>query len=230
MKYYYDLHIHSCLSPCGDNDMTPNNIVNMSTINELDIIAVSDHNSALNLPAVFEVAQDMQLIVIPAIELCTVEEVHVLCLFYNLEDCLKFSEFIYDKLPPIINKKKIFGEQLILNNMDETIGETDKLLINSANISIDEVVNLMNVYNGLAIPAHIDKNANSIISNLGFIPPNLDFPCLEVKNPPYKIDHNAYIISNSDAHYLEDISFQKHYVELDELSVKALIDKLKGIS
>lgn len=229
MKYFYDLHIHSCLSPCGDNDMTPNNIVNMSVINELDIIAVSDHNSALNLSAVIEVAKDLPIIVVPAIELCTLEEVHILCLFYEAHDCLKFSKYIYNHLPPIINKKEIFGEQLILNNMDETIGQVDKLLINGADISVDEIIDLMNIYNGLAIPAHIDKNANSIISNLGFIPPDIDFSCLEVKNPPYNANYEALAISNSDAHYLEDISEKERYIELEELTVKALIDKLKGL-
>lgn len=99
MKYSYDLHIHSCLSPCGDMDMTPNNIVNMASLLGLDLIAVSDHNTALNLPAVFSVAKQVGLTVIPAIEANTAEEVHVLCLFPELEDALSCSDEFYQHLP-----------------------------------------------------------------------------------------------------------------------------------
>ncbi len=229
MKYYYDLHIHSAASPCGDNDMTPNNIVNMSVLNELNIIAVSDHNTAANLPAVFAVAKDNPIVVVPAIEVCTMEEVHVLCLFYELKDCLNFSDYIYERLPEIENEAVIFGEQLILNDRDEKIGDIKKLLISGADISFDEVISLMEEYNGLAIPAHIDKNSNSVIANLGFIPPDLYIPCVEVKNPPYECDYNGNIISNSDAHYLEHISYKASSIDLPELSVKALIDTLKNM-
>ena len=110
MKYSYDLHIHSCLSPCGDMDMTPNNIVNMASLLGLDLIAVSDHNSALNLPAVFTAAKGTELTVIPAIEANSAEEVHVLCLFETLEDALACSEEFYEHLPPVINRPYIFGE------------------------------------------------------------------------------------------------------------------------
>ncbi len=227
MKYYYDLHIHSCASPCGDMDMTPNNIVNMAVLNELDIIAVSDHNSAKNLPAIMKLAQETELVVVPAIEVCTSEEVHVLCLFYELEDCMKFSDYLYEKLPPIMNEADIFGEQVEMNERDEVVSHIDKLLINGADVSIDDVIDLMGEYNGLAIPAHIDKSSYSIISNLGFLPPDLYIPCVEVKNPPYDCGFEGKVITNSDAHYLEHIAYKASTIELEELSVKALIDALK---
>ena len=115
MKVSYDLHLHSCLSPCGDNDMTPNNIVHLASMIGLDVIAVSDHNAAKNLPAVCKVAQETDLLVIPAMELCSAEEIHLLCLFPTLEQALACSEAVYPYLPRVKNRPDIFGEQLILD-------------------------------------------------------------------------------------------------------------------
>ena len=119
---HYDLHIHSCLSPCGDNDMTPGNIVGMATIKELDVIAVTDHNSCRNCPAVMKLADAYGIIAIPGMELTTAEEVHVLCLFSCLEDALKWNDFVDTKRVLIENKPDIFGEQLMMNEDDEVIG------------------------------------------------------------------------------------------------------------
>ena len=131
MKISYDLHIHSCLSPCGSEDMTPNNIVNMACLLGLDVIAVSDHNSCKNLPAVCKLAQMRGLTVVPAMEACTAEEVHVLCLFETLSGAMAFGERIYESLPPILNQPEIYGEQLILDEKDNIVGKEPKLLINA---------------------------------------------------------------------------------------------------
>ena len=111
MKLYYDLHIHSALSPCGDMDMTPNNIVNMSIIKGLDIIAVSDHNSVGNVRSCLKVAERSDLVVVPAMEVETSEEVHVLCLFPDIESAEKMAEQVYAALGDIKNRPEIFGDQ-----------------------------------------------------------------------------------------------------------------------
>lgn len=228
MRLSYDLHIHSCLSPCGDNDMTPANVVNMAALLKLDIIAVSDHNSALNLPAVFRAAKELEsLLVIPAIEVCTSEEVHMLCLFSLLDGALEFSDYLHSLLPPIKNKADIFGEQLIVNEGDHVIGSEELLLINAANIGIEKLISLQQKFAFLAVPAHVDKNANSIISNLGYIPPEYNFSCVEVKNPENKVDFSGLKITNSDAHYLEHIHEPEFFLETEEKSTISVLNTLK---
>ena len=230
MKLFYDLHIHSCLSPCGDNDMTPNNIVNMSLIKELDVIALSDHNTAGNTEAVRRVAEGTPLLVVPAIEVCTMEEVHILCLFYEFEGCQAFGEFLYGLLPEIQNNPAVFGDQLLMDENDQVTGTLDKLLINAANLSIDRLLKVLPEYGGFAIPAHVDKSANSIIANLGFLPEEYHFPCIEVKNPPFDCGFSGRVITDSDAHYLEHIAEPEHVLEVPEKSVRAVIDTLRGIA
>ena len=178
----YDLHLHSCLSPCGDNDMTPNNIVGMSVVKELDVIAVTDHNSCKNCPAVKKIADHYGIIAIPGMELCTVEEVHVLCLFKKLDDAMNFDSYVSKHIIAIPNNEEVFGKQLICNEDDEIIGKEENLLINSTDISFDKVYDIVESYNGIMIPAHIDKSSTSLMSNLGFVPPNSKFKCVELKN------------------------------------------------
>lgn len=228
MNYSYDLHIHSCLSPCGDMDMTPNNIVNMACLLGLDIIAVSDHNTARNLPAVFAVAKEAGLTVIPAIEASSAEEVHVLCLFETLEDALACSDEFYEHLPPVINKPEIFGEQAILNEKDERVGTLDKLLINALDLGMDALLETVRRHGGLPIPAHADKSAYSIMANLGYIPEEYAFHCIEVKNLESDLPFQGRRITDSDAHYLQDIAEPEHFLNLPEKSAHALIALLKG--
>ena len=226
MRVSYDLHLHSCLSPCGDNDMTPNNIVNMASILGLDVIAVSDHNSARNLPAVMRVAEEANVLVVPAIELCSAEEIHVLCLFPTLDDAMHCSAEVHDYLPPIKNKAAIYGEQLVLDENDEVVGEEPYLLINALMLSLDELLPLVKKYNGLAIPAHVDKDAYSITASLGLIPPEYGFSCIEQKNPDAVVSFEGKRISNSDAHYLEHIHEPIHFLEIEEFSAEAVIKAL----
>lgn len=227
MKISYDFHIHSCLSPCGDNDMTPNNIVNMALLLGLDAIAVSDHNSSLNLPAVFDAAKNTDLVIIPAIEVCTNEEVHLLCLFHSLNDVMNFNETIYEFLPPIKNNENVFGKQLILDSEDNIIGKEEKLLINALSIGIEQLLKISKSNNGVVIPAHVDKHSYSIISNLGFIPEEYEFTCIEIKNPENKIQFNGKYITNSDAHYLENISEPIHFLEVKEKSIDGIMEYFK---
>ena len=242
LKLSYDLHIHSCLSPCGDEDMTPANIVAMSALKGLDVIAVTDHNTCRNCPAVMKWANEYDLIAIPGMELCTMEEVHVLCLFEELADALRFDEYVYSKLMRYPNDERAFGRQEIYDEEDKQVGTEPYLLINATNISFDELGVLMEKFKGVYIPAHIDKNSNSLISNLGFIPPNADFLAAELakvvnldrisQGNPYLKQCN--IITNSDAHSLGNINEAVNFIGSKSRDKKdiltALIAKGNNIS
>ncbi len=209
MKLYYDLHIHSALSPCGDNDMTPNNIVNMSIIKGLDVIAVTDHNSCGNVRAIMKAAGE-NLLVIPGMEVETSEEIHVVCYFKNIEDAEKMWEIVRSHMQRIKNREEIFGEQLYMNEHDEIVGKEENLLVSATAMNIYDVVRYAKECKGVAVPAHIDRSSFSVLSNLGVIPDDLEVAALEITKKNRKkleIDYKNYrIISSSDAHYLEDIS------------------------
>ena len=228
MKLFYDLHIHSALSPCGDDDMTPNNIVNMSIIKGLDVIAVSDHNSIKNLYAVLEVARNTDLIVIPAMEVETSENVHMLTLFRDMKSAETVYKLVYDSLPNIVNEKEIYGEQLVLNSFDDIVDYEEKLLVNSANIDMADLVKVVNSVNGIVIPAHIDRTSYSVLNTLGTVP-DLGFKCVELsKNANESMyEYLGYkFIRNSDAHYLYDIFEAENLLDCDDKSINALFDSL----
>ncbi len=217
IKLYYDFHIHSALSPCGDEDMTPNNIVNMAALKGLDMIAIADHNSAGNCEAAMKAAPE-GLLVMPAIEVETAEEVHMLCIFPELDGALSMEREIIASAPPIENRSEIFGRQLYMNENDEVTGEEKRLLVTASGLDIYKTVHLAENFGGVAIPAHIDRASYSILSNLGFIPPDLPVTTVEItaKNlNAMRDDYEKYnIITNSDAHYLENISERYNYIDV----------------
>lgn len=230
----YDFHIHSCLSPCGDDDMTPGNIVGMAALKGLDVIALTDHNSCKNCPAFLRFAEEFGILAIPGMEINTSEEVHAVCLFPTLEQAMAFDSYVYKRLMPFPNNEEIFGKQQIYNEEDKCVGTESLLLINSVDISFDELWELVRSYGGVMIPAHIDKNANSLISNLGFVPPDSKFRTAELKDlrrlhevkkgNPY-LD-TCRIISDSDAHYLEDIREPELTIPVKEKTIAAVLDYL----
>ncbi len=231
----YDLHIHSCLSPCGDDEMTPANIVGMAAVKELELIAVTDHSTCKNCGAVLRLAEEYGVLAVPGMELTTAEEVHVVCLFEDLHAAMDFDEYVYHRLPDIQNVEKIFGKQQIMDEEETVTGTVDKLLINATSISFDDVYNLVEERGGVMIPAHLDKSTTSLISNLGFIPPDSKFTTAEVKNfgnlhrlakeHPYL--EKCRILSNSDAHYLQDIHEPEHTLYIEEMTRRAVIRALK---
>ncbi len=230
----YDLHIHSCLSPCGDADMTPGNIIGMSALKELDVIALTDHNSCKNCEAVMKLGEEYGILVIPGMELTTLEEVHVVCLFETLADALSFDEYVYSELQPVPNHPEIFGEQLIMDENDNVTGTVPNLLINATNISFNELYDLLAQYHGIMIPAHIDKSSNSLLANLGFVPPDSRFTCFELKDMStlYRLrKENPYlehcnVVTDSDSHYLEHINEPENTLWVEERSVKAVLKAL----
>lgn len=230
----YDLHIHSCLSPCGDDDMTPANIAGMAAVKGLDVIALTDHNACRNCPALMAAAEEYGVLAIPGMEITTSEEVHAVCLFPTLEAALNFDRYVYERLMKYPNNSQIFGKQQIYNLQDQAEAEEENLLINSTDISFDHLWDLASSYGGVMIPAHIDKNANSLIANLGFVPPDSRFVTAEVKdlkNLHRLRKENPYletckIISNSDAHYLEDIHEPELTIQVSEKSIQGVLEAL----
>lgn len=221
---YYDFHIHSALSPCGDVDMTPNNIVNMASLCGLDAIAVSDHNSVKNVKAAVTAGKRIGLSVIPAMEVETEESVHILTLYPDIKAAEEVAAIVYDALPDIKNRPEIFGEQLIMDCDDNVTGVEEKLLISPSAISINTLFDIVKGVGGLFVPAHIDRHSYSILTTLGFMPQDLDIKMIEIsKNTT---DISAYlenrpelkkykVLRNSDAHYLDKISEKGAFLETD---------------
>ena len=177
---FADLHIHTCLSPCATLDMTPRKIVEQAQKRHLEIIAITDHNSAENAGSVMAAAQDTGLCVIPGIEVTTSEEAHIVGLFENPSDALSMQTLVYDHLQPGENDDDLFGMQVIANAFDEVEGMNRRLLIGATNLGLNEVIDAIHKLNGLAVAAHIDRQAFSIISQLGFIPEGLDLDAVEI--------------------------------------------------
>ena len=230
-SYTYDLHVHSCLSPCADNDNTPNNLAGMATLNNIQIMALTDHNSCRNCPAFFTAAKRYGIVPIPGMELTTSEDIHVICLFPSLELALSFNDEVDSRRIRYKNDKDIFGDQLILNGEDELIGEEEDFLTNATTISYDEVPEIVARYEGACYPAHIDREANGVIAILGTLPEEPDFPTVELhfaKNvDSYTKEfglQNKRIVISSDAHYLEDLREENDSIEIpDEPYSSALV-------
>lgn len=222
-RYFYDLHIHSCLSPCADNDMTPNNIAGMAAIKGLQIVALTDHNSTKNCRAFFAAAKKQGIIAVAGMEMTTAEDIHLVCLFPTLEVAEEFDREYqkYRILYP--NRKDIFGEQLILGEDDEILGEEPHLLINASTLSVPDAVELLKEYHALVFPAHIDREENGMIASLGCIPKEPHFDCVEFRDKEaigeyvakYGLEDKR-VLTDSDAHYLWDISEAEHFLDLED--------------
>lgn len=217
MRAYCDLHLHSCLSPCGDADMTPCNIAGMAKLKGLDLVAVTDHNTAGQLPAVEAACRRMGVNLLPGLELNTREEVHLLAYFRTVSDALNFSQRIRPLLPEIPNMPEFFGRQVVMNANDEEVGEEKLLLISALDMGIDALTREIRDFSGLPVPAHINRGANGLLNALGFLPPESDFAALEVSEGLPCPDFSGHkILHSSDAHRLEDIFERVFSLELPE--------------
>ncbi len=237
MFFRYDLHNHSCLSPCGDNDMTPYNLVNMAKLLDLDVIALTDHNTCLNCPSAIRVGEEIGVTVIPGMELCTAEEVHVVCLFPELENALSFSAYVRENMPQVKNREDIFGEQRIMDERDNIIGKEELLLTTASNIGIYTVPGLVKSYGGCAFPAHIDRSSYSVISNLGGIDSSMGFRAFEMtknadldayseKYPDLK---NMTVFYNSDAHYLENMNMDPKHIQCECNNARSIVEYIASL-
>ncbi len=225
-----DLHIHSCLSPCAELDMTPKRIIQRALDAELDIIAIADHNSCENLDAAVGLAGKMGIALLPAMEIASAEEVHVLALFDTLQAALGMQERVYAGLPGMENDPVFWGEQVVVNGEDEVLGFNSRLLAGATDMPLNRLVDAIHGFGGLAIASHVDRESFSVISQLGFIPAGVRFDALEVSGPvpPYVEEAGLAAVRSSDAHRLEDIGGKKTRFLLDGANLRELASALRA--
>jgi len=207
-----DLHIHTCLSPCAELEMSPMGIVKGAIGKGIDMIAICDHNSAENTRAVIEAAEQTGLTVLPGMEVTSKEEVHILSIFSLPEDAARMQELVYNNLEGV-NDESAFGMQVIVEADGTVTGCNDRLLIGATDMSLEHIVRAIHMHHGLAIAAHIDRPGFGILGQLGFIPNDLDLDALEISarisiedaTTSYS-EYSAYpIVRSSDAHFLDAI-------------------------
>lgn len=222
MKIKLDLHNHSCLSPCGCDDLTPALLAIEAMEQGINIIALTDHNCTRNLPPFKEACDLCGIMGLYGLEVNTIEDVHILTLFKDLEDAMEFGFFIETLLPNIENKPTLTGNQNIVNMEGEITGIFKKSLLTTCGISLEDVVSETLSRDGLVIPAHIDRSVNSILATLGFLP-DLPYSALEARNPSsIKDSKGLTILTSSDAHYFENIGDRACYLEVPEISFEGL--------
>lgn len=234
-EFYYDLHVHSCLSPCGDPDMTPCNLVRMAMLKELDVIALTDHNSCLNCGAAVEAGTRYGVLVLPGMELCTQENIHVICLFETLSGALGFSAKVRSLLPEIQNRPDIFGDQTVMDSRDAVTGHEKRFLLGAASVRFDRAARLVESFGGAAFPAHIDRQAFGALGVLGVLPPDAGFSSVELSPAcgadRFLAEHRELrgyrVLRNSDAHRLWEISERENSLSLPELTPRAVLEYLR---
>ena len=228
MKYRYDLHIHSALSPCAENEMTPVTIVGQAKIMGLDFVAIADHNAIGHVPLALRAGEEFEINVVPAVEIQTREDIHLLCLFERYDDLEKFfSEIPFSERK---NREELFGEQLYFDEDDNIIGKEDRMLLDSAAVSCDGVRELAESCGGVAIPAHIDRDANSMLRILGDVPEAYRVVELSTRATDDEREYwtqRKTVLTSSDSHVLDTVS-EMGEIELGECTVSALIRALRS--
>lgn len=235
-EYGFDLHIHSCLSPCAEDSSLPAVMAGMFALSGYKIAALTDHNSCGNCGAFLEACGHYGMLGIPGMELNTSEEVHVICLFETLDKAMDFSAMVHSTLPPVKNRKALFGNQFFADKDGSITGEEESLLISASGIGIYQVRDLAAEYGGIAYPAHIDRSSNSLLNNLGLWDPAMGFDLAELSLAcPEGFENTrrdlkgVRTIRCSDAHRIEQIPLSPvQTMELDELSIPAVFAWLCG--
>lgn len=229
----YDLHLHSCLSPCGDEDMTPNSIAGMAKLNGLSILALTDHNTTSNAAAFYEACRRYGIVPIAGAELTTAEDIHLVTLFPSLEAALDFERDLAPYRIMIPNRPEIFGRQLLVDANDEVLGEVGNLLTNALSLSIDEAVAFLRHYGAVCYPAHVDRESNGAIAVLGAFPHESGFTCYELADAAnretyeknYGLSKLRSVVS-SDAHVLWNVSEGENVLLLSGESEQELRSEL----
>ena len=223
-----DLHNHSCLSPCGSLEMSPSRLVAEALDRKINILALTDHNAVDNLPAFDICCRKAGITPVFGLEVTGREEAHLLCLFGDLKTAMKFGYSMYESLTTVLNDPDSMGDQIIVDEEENILGELDKFLAGGAvDYSMEELIPLVHDKKGLFIPAHIDRPAFSISSQLGFLPEN-DYDAVEVMHRPCSLNTFSYPeITGSDAHYPEDVGKRTFTADLSAPTFEALRDFLK---
>ncbi len=221
IKLKADLHLHSVLSPCGDLLMTPAEIVKTAAEKGIEVLALTDHNSAENAAVFKHYCEKHNLKFIPAMETDSKEEIHILCYFPDMKSLFDWQEIIYTKLPEQENDEDFFGPQIKCDYNDDYQSKVKKLLAGAVELSLEQCINQVKNLGGVVVPSHLDRK-HSIISQLGFIPPELDLVTAEISkntNPASILKKFPYLkklqfMQNSDSHYLKEIrAYQRLVVE-----------------
>jgi len=208
-----DLHLHTVLSPCGDLEMSPSALVKQAHLMGLKIIGITDHNSTRHARLVQELADRKDIFVLCGAEVTSKEETHLLCFMPNGKKLDLLQNYIDTYLQKVTNNVKFFGEQLLVNEHEEILEEEDYLLINAIDQDVNQISEFVLSNGGIFIPAHVDRQAFSLTSQLGFIPPDLECDALEISkhsNVEQIVEQFGYVkdysfIRSSDAHYINDI-------------------------
>ncbi len=231
---FYDLHMHSVLSPCGDYLMTPNNILNMAMLNKLDIIAVTDHNSMLQLQTIKELSESYDFLIVYGCEV-QVEGGHLLIYFINYDEAMRFQQYLDQTLLKESYDADKYGEQIVCNVFDETLYTVDYYLLGDMQVSFKQLLLDLNDYNCIKVAAHIDKHSYSLLDKLTIELSNY-IDGIEVVNENnldeiYKVyPHlkSKFVFKNSDAHQLTDINEDNNTIELKDLTTECLFEVIKG--
>jgi PHP family Zn ribbon phosphoesterase len=237
--YKADLHTHTVLSPCGDLEMSPLNIIEKAKREKIDILGITDHNSTKNCKVLDDLAKDNDILILKGAEVASKEEVHCLAFFEKYDELNEFQDFLDKHLPKIKNDVNKFGYQLVVDVKENILEQIDYLLISGLNVGISEIEMKVHELNGLFIPAHIDRMRYSIISQLGFIPNDLRVDALEISKFTTKeefVNKNNYLadhcfIQSSDAHFIDNIGNVKTIFQMNEKSfneVKLALRKEDG--
>ena len=226
-KVRADLHLHTCLSPCADDQMQATAIVKQAKRIGLDMIGICDHNSAENVAAVAKAGRREGLSVIGGMEITSREEAHILGLFENERDLMQMQEVVYENLPGE-NSEEAFGPQTVIDEWDRVVGANQRLLIGATTLTVEQVVEAIHERSGLAIASHVDRERFSLIGQLGFIPKGLSLDALEVSRPSAMQQEYDYpVVTSSDAHFLEDIGRNCTTFTLEALSVSEIRKALR---
>lgn len=222
-RYYYDLHVHSCLSPCADDDMTPANIAGMASLKGLTLLALTDHNSCRNCPAFFDACKAFGIVPVAGMELTTAEDIHLIVLFPTLNRAMDFDQEIHRRIIPVKNRPEIFGNQWIVDSDDNILSEEEILLINATDLDVTSALETVRRYGGAVYPAHIDRPSNGMIAVLGSVPSEYGFPCVEFNDPTQREAiltreglTDCISLCSSDAHDLGSINEAEHFIDLED--------------
>ncbi|MBO4738179.1 MAG: PHP domain-containing protein [Bacteroidales bacterium] len=225
-----DLHIHTLLSPCGDLDMTPDEIVRIAKEKQLSIIGITDHNTTKHVSLAKYYAQQCGIFVLGGAEVTTKEEAHCLAFFETDETLQIFDDYLQKYMQDIWNDTDKFGYQVQIDKEANIIYEEPKFLPAAIDQSLEEIEKKVHSLNGLFIPAHIDKPKTSVPSQLGFIPFDLKIDGVELSIRATKTDYllrNRYLknktfIQSSDAHYTNQIGTTYCYFNIEHPSFEEI--------
>ena len=217
MRVLCDLHNHSCLSPCGSLELSPKRLARLASARGLDLVALTDHNSALNCPAFAENARREGIAALYGMEATSAEEVHVLCLFGRVDEALDFGRFVMEGAPPFPHDARLFGDQAVVD-ADENVLELveDRWLVGALGLGFAELCAAAAERGALVIPAHVDRPAYGAFAQLGFLPeaPYDAVEALGALGP--REARGRRVVTGSDAHHPDQVGRRAFALELEE--------------